>query len=65
MNQINQINQTNQMNQTNQRGREPRLRVSRGRGSHGVDEQSTKGLATRRRFWLGMPQYQVVLGFQA
>ncbi len=49
----------------NQRRREPQLRVSQSRGSRGVDEQSTKRLATRRRFWLGMPQYQVVLGFQA
>ena len=62
---FNQINQTDQSNQMNQRGREPQLRVSRSRGSHGVDEQPTKGLATRRRFWLGIPPYHVELGCQA
>jgi len=43
-------------------GREPQLWVSQSRGSRGGDDQSTKRLATRRRFWLGMPQNRVAIG---
>ena len=46
MNPINQMSQRNQTDQTNQR-REPQLRVSQSRGSHGIDVQATRRLTTR------------------